>query len=160
MDPVVGGVDGLAVVVLDVAELREQLAEIAETVAQLRESLEALTEGDRPGKYRAWCWPDLNAAEAQRAWIELTDWLRVVLLPRYPETVRVLFPCWYRHPSVLDSLTALYATWRAAYRSPKAPAVLAASWLDRWLPAALRQIRSGLQGCDPRSHAEGNLGDE
>src|SRR3954447_19537142 len=131
MHPLVDDADGLAAVVLEVADLRDQLAAIATGVTQLRAAVETLAAADDTTAEPIWCWSDLDAESAERAWVELTAWLETVLLPRYPDAARVLYPCWYRHPNVLDSLTALYATWRAAYRTRKAPVVLAASWLDR-----------------------------
>ena len=150
--------DALAGLVVDIAELRrdvEELAglkgsikDVARSVADLRRGLEQLaadtTAAEPP---RVWSWPALDAAAAGEAWAALRTWLADLLLERYPEVRRTLLPCWYRHPDVLDSLTALYAVWRAAYEDPKAPADAAATWLDRWLPAAVRQLRTGLGSC-------------
>src|SRR3954469_7691468 len=144
--------DALAALVLDVAELQEQQADISGAIADLRAQLEDLAADSAAGKQRIWCWPDLDAEAAAVAWTVLTEWLRDVLVVRYPDAERVLYPCWYRHPDVLDSVTALYATWLAAYRDPKATVVLAATWLERWLPAALRQIREALRPCERGSH--------
>jgi len=77
-----------------------------------------------------------------------------VLVIRYPDAERALYPCWSQHPDVVDAVTALHAMWREAYDHPHARAVDAATWLDRWLPSALRQIRDGLRGCSRTDHGE------
>jgi hypothetical protein len=149
--------EALAGLVVDVAELRRdvddlagvrgQIKEVARSVAGLRTGLEQLAADSRAAAPRIWSWPALNAAEATEAWSGLRTWLADILLARYPGAPRALLPCWYRHPDVLDSLTALYTAWRGAYDDPKAPADAAAVWLDRWLPAALRQLRESLGSC-------------
>jgi hypothetical protein len=60
--------------------------------------------------------------------------------------------CWYQHRDVLDELTALRATWYAAYRDPAAPATAAMEWHDRWLPGAMRRCRAAIRarGCKAR----------
>ena len=53
---------------------------------------------------------------------------------------------------MLDSLTALYAAWRAGYDHPTVSADAAAAWLDRWLPATPRAAASRLGSCDRNGH--------
>jgi hypothetical protein len=153
--------DALADLAAQVAELRrdveqfssvrQQLRQITEVVAELRAGLEALaaTPSARPAP--VWVWPELDAAAAEVAWAALSGWMRDTLFSRYPEAGRLLYACWYRHPDVLDALTALYGTWQAAYGGAGTPAD-AAAWLERWLPAGLRQIREGLRSCQRDVH--------
>lgn len=161
--------DALAGLVVDVAELRQQLedlapvkdriGEVAHSVSQLRAGLEQLAADTRAAAPRTWSWPALNAAEASDAWAALRTWLADILLGRYPAAQRVIRPCWYRHPDVLDSLTALYTAWRAAYDDPTAPADAAASWLDRWLPAAVKQLQAALGSCGEGHQERGGAAD-
>ncbi|WP_147915203.1 hypothetical protein [Ruania zhangjianzhongii] len=41
-----------------------------------------------------------------------------------------IHPCWFRHPAVVEHLTALMVAWRAAYESDK-PSREAAIWHDQ-----------------------------
>lgn len=156
--------DAIAGLIVDLAELRReveelrtvrgQLATVAATVAAVREQLEQLASDAAVMRPRIVWWPNLDLVDAGREWAALTDWIDEVLLQRYPEAARVLYPCWDRHPDVVDMLTALYATWRAAYQVPTAAPVDAAIWLDRWLPSLLGHMRTGLRSCERSAHAD------
>ena len=75
----------------------------------------------------------------------LGTWVEEVIRLRHPELYRGLAPCWYRHPEVLDELTALRAAWFGAYRDSMASATAAIEWHDRWLPACLSSLQSSDQ---------------
>jgi hypothetical protein len=154
--------DALATLIVGLAELRgeveqlrgvrDQLTEVAASVAQVRGQLEDLASNAAATRPRVVWWPDLDKEEAAVAWSALTKWIGNVLLQRYPEASRVLYPCWQEHPGAVDALTALHATWRAAYQDAAAPPTDAATWLDRWLPTLLGQIRTGLRSCERGNH--------
>ena len=76
---------------------------------------------------------------------------------RHPEAYKdSLQPCWYRHPDVLDELTALRAAWYAAYRDSAASATAAIEWHDRWLPGAMTRCKAAMKAlaCDKNGHQE------
>jgi hypothetical protein len=54
--------------------------------------------------------------------------MRDVIVIRYPDAERSLYPCWSQHRDVVDAVTALHATWREAYEHPRARAVDAATY--------------------------------
>ena len=99
-------------------------------------------------------WPDLDQVDAGREWAALTDWIDEVLLQRYPEAARVLYPCWDRHPDVVDALTGAARDVARGVPSSHSPAVDAATWLDRWLPSLLGHMRTGLRSCERSAHAD------
>ena len=154
--------DAMASVLADLADLRReveelrgvrhQLTNVATTVAAVRRQLEALAADARVTPQRVVWWPDLDSEATATEWTVLTGWIDEVLLARYAEAARVLYPCWEQHTNAVDALTALHATWRAAYQDAAAPPVDAATWLDRWLPALLGQVRTALHSCERTSH--------
>src|SRR6478736_4410001 len=99
--------DALAGLIVDLAELRRevdelrsvrgQLTHVAETVAAVRGQLEDLAADPAVVRPRIVWWPDLTEEEAATAWAVLTRWIDDVLLTRYPEAARVLYPCWHEH---------------------------------------------------------------
>lgn len=63
-----------------------------------------------------WVWASLTAEQAADLWAELYEWV---------EWVRARFewgskipPCWFRHPPVVEALTAMMAGWVAVYHIP------------------------------------------
>ena len=136
----------------DLTTLADRVAHLEEAFGSVAARLEDLPSERKAKRVRVWSWPDLNAQEAVQAWAALSDWMRDVLLPRYPDVERILYPCWYRHPKVLDALTALYAAWVAAYRNPTASPSDAAAWLNTWLPAMLGHMKDDLVLCNRHQH--------
>lgn len=68
-------------------------------------------------------WPDLDRAAAAEAWTALYGWIATVLVVRYPhvtypEGTQLLPPCWYRHPWLVEELSALHTAWFHAYKGP------------------------------------------
>ncbi|MFI8105403.1 hypothetical protein [Streptomyces sp. NPDC086023] len=55
------------------------------------------------------------------------DWLRTTF-----ELHNQLAPCWYRHPAVVEHLTALYAGWLRTYAAEQPPAgpLAEADWIN------------------------------
>lgn len=154
-------VPGLADLALLVAEQRreseqqqQQLDQLRQDVhlllAEVTDSFTALTrrldEAGRPpagpggpgGPRPARGWRGLDQVAAGRLWQDLADWL-AWLHGRFPLLGRVP-PCWWRHPAVVEHLTALYLAWWSAYEDPQAGPCAQADWLDRWLPATLGRL--------------------
>ena len=61
-------------------------------------------------------WRHLDAGPATELWIELIDWVDW-LRDRYELEARQIPPCWPNHPVAVEELTALMASYTAAYRA-------------------------------------------
>ncbi|GAA4685052.1 hypothetical protein [Gordonia humi] len=64
----------------------------------------------RPSRF---CWDGLDKHAAERLWDELVRWVQW-FRHRY-EVLEKVPPCWYRHPRMVEELTALMTAHRAAY---------------------------------------------
>lgn len=131
-------------------KLGNRITELAEMVAALAED-----EAGGAAPKRAPWWPDFGPGEERtEALRDLGAWVEEVLRLRHPELYRGLAPCWYRHPEVLDELTALRRAWFGAYRDSMASATAAIEWHDRWLPACLGRCKAAIKsrGCDKNVH--------
>ena len=96
----------------------------------------AVAEGPSDSEYgekpAPWTWRNLPERQAAALWRELADWL-AWLHSRYP--LAETFPaCWWRHPELVEELTAAHAAWKATYQSPGASPYAPGEWHDRWLP--------------------------
>ncbi|GAA4685429.1 hypothetical protein [Gordonia humi] len=105
----------------------------------------------RPSRF---CWDSLDRVAAARLWDELVrwvDWLRY----RY-EIIEKIPPCWYRHPRLVEELTALMTAHRAAYTQIHAEGKTGrpywpdmASWHTQYLRPFLAIVRDfGIASCD------------
>jgi len=125
----------------EITRLRHAVTLLAEDVATLLRDTETLPSLP--------CWVDLDAEAADAAWERLRDWVRDVLLVRYPRITerRLLPPCWYRHPEAVERLSWLHVTWCHAYRNPDLPPTAAAEWHVRWLASLLTWSKDHLSSC-------------
>lgn len=128
---------------------------IEEEVLLLRTQLDELfaTLADRDAMhFRPVEWDSLDRAQARDEWdrlIGFVDWL----VGRYgvAETVP---PCWYRHPAIVEELSALHAAWLGAYLDPHAPADAGVAWHDS-LERVLQRLREwDRTGCAGGSHRD------
>jgi hypothetical protein len=127
-------VPGLA----EVAALHDQRLE--QMSALLDELLERDSDGPSDSRGPV-VWHQLNPYETTRTWQALADWVGW-LRGRYPLANRVPL-CWWRHPELVEELTALWLAWREAYIDKGAPLTGGADWHGRWLPEFLRRIGAG-----------------
>jgi hypothetical protein len=88
--------------------------------------------GTAPRRPAPWCWRGIPADRAAGLWAELADWV-AWLHTRYP-LAEVLPGCWWRHPEVVEELTAAHEAWKFANTSPGANPYGPAEWHDRYLP--------------------------
>ncbi len=100
-------------------ELYNNMSELIDMYEELRDRVYAVeTAGggstSEPSKY---CWRNISdPAEATRLWNELRSWVDWLNF-RYFSTGRFrIAPCWYRHGAAVEELTALWASWKAAYQ--------------------------------------------
>jgi hypothetical protein len=94
--------------------------------------------GEAQDKPAPWCWRDLPPHQAAALWRELADWL-AWLHTRYP-LAETIPGCWWRHPELVEELTAAHAAWKAAYTSPGASPYGPGEWHDRWLPGLEQRL--------------------
>lgn len=138
-------------------DLGNRVDALTDIVKELADGFQELTE--RPPASRAPWWPDLDEPDRLDAWRSLVDWLRDSLVIHQPQFSTTLRPCWSMHPDVVDELSALHATWRAAYKNPQASPAAASEWLDRWVPGARRRIEAALGECKrKRDHESPSTG--
>jgi hypothetical protein len=112
----------------------QQLRELYAAVRAIQDSLQG-------GASRAVAWQLLDADAAEAVWRRLARWVGW-LRGRYP-LARQVPACWWRHPELVEELTALWLAWRQAYVAGSAPVTACMDWHDRWLPGLLRRIGSG-----------------
>jgi hypothetical protein len=123
-------IPGLATVV---ALHEEQLSRLAMDVEHLHEQASSSSA--------PWTWRNLTGRAAEQQWLELADWV-AWLRGRYPLARRVPL-CWWRHPELVEELTALWLAWKDAYATKHAHLAAPADWHARWLPDFLRRIGAG-----------------
>jgi hypothetical protein len=86
-------------------------------------------------------WPSLLPDEAGQAWTDLRDWVEA-LVDRFALETRVVPPCWYRHNTAVEALSALRDHERICY-APSASPTAAVDWFR-----GLREIEHRLnQAC-------------
>lgn len=79
--------------------------------------------------------------QTKQTWRALADWVSW-LRDRYPLAQKVP-TCWWRHPEIVEEMTALWLAWREAYVEKGAPLSGGADWHGRWLPEFLRRVGAG-----------------
>jgi hypothetical protein len=118
-----------------------QLAELHDAqLHDLRAAVQRL-QGPSQGGVTAVAWQLLDGSGAEAVWRRLADWVGW-LRGRYP-LARQIPACWWRHPELVEELTALWLAWREAYTERSVPATASMDWHDRWLPGLLRRIGAG-----------------
>lgn len=77
-----------------------------------------------------WVWAAMDPPERRARMRELAIW--VAWLRRTFELHNNIPPCWYRHPSVVEHLTALYAGWLRTYAGEQAAGreLAEADWIN------------------------------
>ena len=117
-----------------------QLAKLTEAVADLVDGAGTDPQAAN-GPRRPIVWARLNGAELEHTWTALAGWVGW-LRGRYPLANQVPL-CWWRHPELVEELSALWLAWRDAYVERGAPLTAGADWHARCLPDLLRRIRAG-----------------
>jgi hypothetical protein len=71
-------------------------------------------------------WSSVKSTEARQQWSALREWVEWLRLT-FAFDHRVVPPCWYRHPALVEVLSALRDHWVCAY-APLNPALGASDW--------------------------------
>ena len=113
----------------------DQIYRLSMVVAQLEEADAAA------GSAAPWNWRTLRGHAAEAQWRDLADWVGW-LRGRYP-LARQIPACWWRHPELVEELTALWLAWKDGYATKHAHFSAPAEWHARWLPEFLRRVGAG-----------------
>lgn len=157
------------------AETEDEVAQIDELILRIPEMDEQLTDlrGAVEGllaelaNYPAggpWLWDALEPAAQRDLWIELDAfvvWLQNRILRHHADRTRWITPCWYRHPDVVEQLTALMVAHKASYH-PKAqtPSHTLVDWFQKCLWPTMDSLkdRLTLKRCQSeRKHVEASI---
>lgn len=111
-----------------IGEVRDDFAKLDETFQKLNKRLDEVPA--------VVCWVHLDNQQAVKAWAELRAWVEVVLVGRYPHLTvtggrRMLPPCWYLHPYLVEELSALHSAWLFSFVEPGAPLTAPNDWHRR-----------------------------
>jgi len=87
-----------------------------------------------------WTWSAMGPMGAENLWRRLATWVGW-LRGRYP-LAEALPGCWWRHPELVEEITALHLAWRAAYSDPTAALSAPIDWHAHHLPAFLARVRT------------------
>ena len=117
----------------------DQIYRLSRLVAQLEETAEG--DADPSAAVGPFAWRTLSPHAAETLWRDLAEWVGW-LRGRYPLARRIPL-CWWRHPELVEEMTALWLAWREAYVEKGAPLTAAADWHCRWLPEFLRRVGAG-----------------
>ena len=94
-------------------------------------------------------WPSLLPDEARPAWADLRDWVEH-LVDRFGLETRVVPPCWYRHNTLVESLSALRDLERICF-APNASPAGAVDWFR-----GLREIEHRMSEAGARTQCSVN----
>jgi hypothetical protein len=94
-------------------------------------------------------WPSLLPDEARQAWADLREWVEH-LVDRFGLETRVVPPCWYRHNTLVEALSALRDHERICF-APSASPTAAVDWFR-----ALREIEHRLSEASGRTQCSLN----
>jgi hypothetical protein len=104
------------------------------------------------------CWKTLDGASTERELRVLDEWIRW-LVRRYALTpaADMVLPCWYRHGTIVEELSALHTGWLAAF-APDAPGSAPLDWhaMFAGTQTRLRETR-GRSGCMGKEHREEHM---
>ncbi|HEX7373813.1 MAG TPA: hypothetical protein VF277_02495 [Steroidobacteraceae bacterium] len=92
-------------------------------------------------------WRELDPADAGPIWEELDEWVRWA---RYRYDLRMLQPCWFKHPIVVEQLSALHTAWTVLFDQEDS-GLGPVTFLER-VHGAHEVLRPAMQGCTLREH--------
>lgn len=144
---------------VELGEMQRRLYELTQRVANLEELSTAVEELAAELNRRRYsepagiAWLDLDSANQSRATLDaLQAWMSTVLT-HYPAIVRLLRPCWYRHPAAVQLLLDLRDSWLLAYRADDDPAVnRRMTWTCSDLPRVEERLAHEMSRCTSVQH--------
>ncbi|MBX3193853.1 MAG: hypothetical protein KF727_01970 [Microbacteriaceae bacterium] len=100
---------------------------------------------------RAVRWRDLPSDQARGEWQALRDWVEWVTV-RFNVPLSLIPNCWWKHPALVEELSALHVAWRTAY-DPQDSGLGPVMWLERW-SAARPRLREAHTGSCSNGHKD------
>jgi len=161
-----GAGDAVAAVLMELAEIREQVSglRIARaddqsritdlTVALQRIAAQRTGGGKDAGQEDGYepipapRWWQLAGAERAEAITRLRHWVATVFRPGYGHLARQVRPCWEQHDLCLYLLAWLSELHAAIFLAPERLLTSEADWHIRLLPAATAQMAAETGKCD------------
>lgn len=161
-----GAGDALAAVLMQLAEIREQVtglriarADDQSRITDLTVTLQRVTGQRRSGRkdgeqeegyepIPAPRWWQLAGEERAAAIDRLRAWVVTVFRPGYGHLARQVGPCWEQHDLCLYLLAWLSELHAVIFLSPERLLTSEADWHIRLLPAAAAQLAAETGGCD------------
>lgn len=168
-----GAGDAVAAVLMELAEIREQVtglriarADDQSRITDLTAALQRVTGQRRAGKkdeeeeegyepIPAPRWWQLAGEERADAIGRLRAWVATVFRPGYGHLARQVGPCWEQHDLCLYLLAWLSELHAVIFLTPERPLTSEADWHIRLLPAAAAQMAAETGGCDHLAPAGG-----
>jgi hypothetical protein len=162
-DPAAG--DAVAAVLMELAEIREQVTGLRLAQADYQTRITDLTvalhriagqrrsgkDGEQEGGYEpipAPRWWQLAGEERAEAIGRLRAWVATVFRPGYGHLARQVSPCWEQHDLCLYLLAWLSELHAVIFLAPERLLTSEADWHTRLLPAAAAQMAAETGGCD------------
>ncbi|WP_108720343.1 hypothetical protein [Miniimonas sp. S16] len=158
----------------DVAQLLDEFApegtvgQHAAAIGFLTQTLEELLKAPPRSKPSPFSWAHTTGHTREQLWLELTGWVQRHNTRFGPsDSALHLVGCWYRHPVVVEELTALMEAWRTAYIGHQVPTTDAISYLQNYFHPTMHRIHTavwGLKNCtgghrDPTLYPDSNVFD-
>lgn len=104
-----------------------------------------------------WSWRHITGQQRQQLWEELAEfveWINQSWLCH--ESDRQLPSCWYRHPNIVEELTACWAAWHGAAYDHEVPDEAMAAWADRYFHPMIARLERDWWAKDCRSRPSGH----
>lgn len=111
----------------------------------------ARTGSDASVGTRAIRWRDLPPELASVEWATLREWVEWVTA-RFDVPVTLIPTCWWRHPALVEELSALHVAWRTAY-DKQDTGLGPIMWLERW-HASKARLREAYPGSCTNGHKD------
>ena len=164
--PEPGAGDAVAAVLMELAEIREQVsglriarADDQSRITDLTVALQRIAaqrtgggkdagqeDGYEPIPAPRW-WQLAGEERADAIW-RLRHWVATVFRPGYGHLARQVGPCWEQHDLCLYLLAWLSELHAAIFLAPERLLTSEADWHTRLLPAAAAQMAAETGGCD------------
>jgi len=126
-------------------EFSDMPADFGTDLSPLGIDLDARTGDDAVTGVRITRWRDIPAEEKPQAWDELrafVEWL----VARYALAGNVIPRCWFRHPPLVEELSALRAAWDASFDVDTDGGLGPIGWHERFALARERFTKYAYKG--------------
>ena len=135
-----------------VAALRAEVEVLSQGVVGITDTLRDLSSRQEAEEFPPILWGDLDDTATAAEESELREWLRTVLLPRFPDSATGLRPCWAMHPQAVEALTQARDTWRMHWGPETTDPDARARWMTDTLPDLMGQVSAAFGSCSTEHH--------